>query len=719
MRKSEAEKSSADAEKKEVEMKADAGKVMKEGTDGEQTTEEKTDGREDVEKEAGEEVKAPRPMTLKELLILLKPFFWPEDGTDGVVTNRIRACSTWFCVIASRVCGVYSPFFIETATNELVAGDLTAAWLAIVGFALLRIGASMFKELQGTLYVKVKQQASVQLTLQTFVHVHNLSLGWHLSKKTGSVMKSVDRGVLAANTLVQWMFLYLVPSLAECAAVIILFFAKFRMWTIAVVITGGIFLYFAVTIKITVWRTKFREKQNKYDNDFHDKAQDSIVNFETVKYFTAEKYEANRYLTSVAKYESQVSNTQSSTYLLNFTQQLILQLTLLGALLLAAQGVRNGKMTLGAWVAVMSWILQIFQPLQFLGFVYSGIVQALIDVRNLTELLNEEPDIVDSKGATDIPYYAASLALRSGEDCLRERAPSGASDKNRDVEAAVPLKQGKVDLSAGVSVEFKEVGFHYPTQPVERGLKRVSFTLPAGTTTAVVGSTGAGKTTLSRLLFRFYDILEGSVYIDGQSIRESTQQSVRGMIGIVPQDTVLFNDTIAYNIRYGRQDASDEEIEVAAKSAQIMDFINALPQGWETIVGERGLKLSGGEKQRVAIARCLLKNPPIVVLDEATSALDTVTENSVQEALESLGQNRTVLIIAHRLSTIKNADQIIAMDNGEVKEVGTHDELFDREGGIYSKLWKMQQRQNGSESDLVALAAESVQPVVEAEAEAV
>ena len=274
----------------------------------------------------------------------------------------------------------------------------------------------------------------------------------------------------------------------------------------------------------------------------------------------------------------------------------------------------------------------------------------------------------------------------------------------------MPLKGNKIDLSAGVGVEFKEVSFHYPTQPPEKGLKRVSFTLPAGTTTAVVGSTGAGKTTLSRLLFRFYDPLEGSVMIDGQDINISTQQSVRGLIGFVPQDTVLFNDSIAYNIRYGRQDATDEEVEAAAKSAQIVDFINSLPKGWDTIVGERGLKLSGGEKQRVAIARCLLKNPPIVVLDEATSALDTVTENSVQMALDSLGQNRTVLIIAHRLSTIKNADQIIAMDNGEVKEVGTHDELIEKgSDGIYAKLWSMQQRQTGSESDLVALAADEVQ----------
>lgn len=670
-----------------------------------------TEGEEEDKKE---NTLATKGMTFWELMFVLKPFFWPNEGTEGMFVNRVRASSTWFSVLSGRICSIYAPFFIQDATNSLVAGDYDDAVINILSYVMLRIGASGFKELQGALYVGVKQQGSIQLTLDTFIHIHSLSLSWHLNKKTGGVMKSLDRGVAAVNQLVMWLFLYLIPAMAEALAVIVLFFVSFNQWEVAVTILGGVVLYFYVTIRITIWRKKFREKQNKYDNDFHDKAQDSIVNFETVKYFTAEKYEANRYLESVTKYEKNVSNTMNSMQLLNFVQQLILNATMLGALILCAGAVYRDEMSLGGWVAVMAWIIQIFQPLNFLGSIYSGIVQALIDVRNLTELLNEEPDIVDKPDATDIPFFASQMRARLSNSVKAGRSSSvGSNSDNMESEKEKALDNR--DLSMGVGVEFKDVDFHYPSQPEEKGLKKVSFTMPAGSTTAIVGGTGAGKTTLSRLLFRFYDPKDGLVLIDGQDVTKSTQKSVRGMIGIVPQDTVLFNDTIRYNIRYGRQDATEEEIRQAAESAQILDFIESMPEGFDTVVGERGLKLSGGEKQRVAIARCLLKNPPIVVLDEATSALDTVTENSVQEALDTLGTNRTVLIIAHRLSTIKHADQIVAMDNGRVAEVGSHEELCGKVDGIYAKLWSMQQRSNASSDNLVAQVEVLGEEVLQAE----
>lgn len=666
-----------------------------------------------------------KSMSFWELMYVLRPFFWPNAGSDGVLMNRIRSVSTWVSVGCGRSSAVVSPLYLAIATNKLIEGDYDTAVTNIVIYCMLKLASSFFKELQGALYVRVKQQASIELQENTFTHLHNLSLGWHLTKKTGTVMKSMDRGIEATGQLVTYMFLFLVPAILECAAVILLFFFKYQEWSIALVIAGGVISYFIVTIAITIWRKKFRDKTNKHDNAFHDKAQDSIVNFETVKYFTAEAYEIQRYKDSVVKYKQYEGVTLTSMQLLNFVQQMILNTTLMGAMIISAKKVSDGRMTIGAWVALQAWIIQMFLPLNFLGSIYGMVVNALIDVRNLSELLNEEPDLVDSPDAKDIPFFTALQKKReteSKEILVRRSNSRDSKDERSEKSNGIPTTAVEVEmmetgalLSAsdkeralidadalafnpedGVDVQFKDVHFHYPTQPADKGLQGVSFHMPRGTTTAIVGSTGAGKTTISRLLFRFYDVLKGSVQVGGHDISKATQRSVRGMIGIVPQDTVLFNESIKYNILYGRMDATEEEVELAAESAQIKKFIEGLPEKWETVVGERGLKLSGGEKQRVAIARCLLKNPPIVVLDEATSALDTVTENSVQEALDALGTNRTVLIIAHRLSTIRHADQIIVMDKGVIKERGSHEDLLEIPDGIYSNLWNMQLRKEFS-----------------------
>lgn len=607
-------------------------------------------------------------LSFYELAVVLRPFFWPAQGTDGAVVNRARAILTWVMVSASKACSLVSPVFLQTAVNALVSGDWQAAAIGIILYNVLRLAQSVFKEFQSILYIRVNQQASIELQEYTFGHLHQLSFNWHVQKKTGNIVRVMDRGKEAANILITYLFLFLIPALAECVAVVILFFVQYNQFGIALLVLGGVILYAVFTVRVTLWRKKYREKSNDQDNDFHYKSTDSILNYETVKYFTNEDFEKKRFRESVVKFQGYNSKTQFSLSLLNIGQQFFLIGTILGTALISGQSVVNGTMTIGGWVALQSWVVQIFVPLGFLGSVYAMIIQALVDVKNLSELLIESPDIVDPPNAQ--PIFPSTVAKATPADIESpSEAPGG-----------------------GVSVEFRNLYFHYPTQDEDKGLRNVSFTVKAGTTTAVVGSTGAGKTTISRMLFRFYDPQLGEVLLDGKDIKQFSQKSVRQAIGIVPQDTVLFNDTLLHNIRYGRLDATMEEVEAAARAAQILTFIEAMPDKWETTVGERGLKLSGGEKQRVAIARCLLKNPPVVLLDEATSALDTVTESSVQEALRTLGQNRTVLVIAHRLSTIKHADQIVVLNHGEVAEVGTHEELLAIERGIYANLWNTQLR---------------------------
>mmetsp|Transcript_11125 Transcript_11125/g.18335 ORF Transcript_11125/g.18335 Transcript_11125/m.18335 type:complete len:917 (-) Transcript_11125:49-2799(-) len=610
------------------------------------------------------------------LLTILKPYFWPDATATSAAINRVRAITTWVCVASAKGCSLYAPILLGKASTALTRLDYETAIKNVVFYTVTQLAGSTLKECQSLIYLKVGQAAFVQISELSFNHLHSLSLDWHLRKKLGEVLRSMDRGVAACDTLMRYLFLWLLPALAECLLVTIIFASYFDYFPLAVSVFFFIFTYVTWTVLVTLWRRKFRKKVTKFDNNFHDICTDSLVNFECVKYFTNEEYESRRYGESVQKYQTQDVNVKASMSFLNVTQQVLLQACLATCLSLAvvsirgrmdcciAEGCTDGNSTccsnsticsgleMGDFIAVLSYTLNLFMPLNFLGSVYNAIVMALIDLANLSELLSESPDVTDAPDAMDLP------------------------SRNAD--------------SSDTVVEFDNVKFHYPTQPDTKGLKGLSFKMKRGTVTAVVGPTGEGKTTVSRLLFRFYDVIGGAVKVNGVDVRSLKQKSLRGAIGVVPQNTSLFNDTMKNNIKYGKQDASDEEVMQVIEDAQLKDFVESLPEGMDTMVGDRGLKLSGGEKQRTAIARCLLKNPSIVILDEATSALDTVTENSVQDALDRLGSDRTVLVIAHRLGTIREADNIIVLGDGVVAEQGTHDELMQKEGGKYAAMWNMQ-----------------------------
>ncbi len=463
----------------------------------------------------------------------------------------------------------------------------------------------------------------------------------------GDVLRSMDRGVESANQVVSYLFLYLIPAIVESIVVVIIFGMHFELATLSLVALVALIFYTYVTVNITLWRKKFREATTKHDNEYHDKATDCLTNFETVKYFTNEAFEVGTFKQAIKKYQKHSVSTRASLSLLNASQALIIQITIFASLAIAIPHVINAdhNMDLGSFVAINVYLMNLFIPLGFLGSIYNMVIKAYVDMKKLGELLAVEPDIADHANAK-------------------------------------PL----MNTEQAITVDFNQVTFHYPTQDPLSGLRNVSFTIPPGTTTALVGHTGSGKSTISRLLFRFYDIEHGEILINKQNIKLIQQQSLRKSIGIVPQDVVLFNDTILHNIKYGRMDARMEDVEQAAKDARIYDFIQALPLKWNTSVGERGLRLSGGEKQRIAIARTLLKNPPLVILDEATSALDNTTEKEIQDALASLRVNRTMLVIAHRLTTICNANEIIVLNNGTIIEKGTHDELLER-NGEYKRLW--------------------------------
>jgi len=571
---------------------------------------------------------AKKSLNIRELLRVLSPYFWPDEGSDGALINRIRSTSTWLLVSASKACSLIAPLYLAAATNELADGEVSAATSSIIIYCVLRFLSSFFKELQSIVYIKVKQQASIELQELVFAHLHSLSLHWHITKKTGSVMKSMDRGVDAVNQLVSYLFLFLVPAILECLAVVILFLSKFRQWQLGLFVFSGVLLYSLMTIIIAQWRKKFREQSNKHDNDYHDQANDSIINFETVKYFTNEQYEIKTFKDMVIKYQQLSSSTQLSAAFLNISQQFILNGTMIGTMIIAGYAVAHGEMSIGNWIAVQTWVSTIFVPLNFLGSIYSAILQAFIDIQNLSELLAQQPDIKDPPGALPIPLIQPSNYSGYGNS-------SGNLDDegDADIEQGIALqplnritpsivnKLGGHPVTNGVRIEFRDVCFHYPEQPSERGLQKISFVVPAGTTTAIVGHTGSGKTTISRLLYRFYEPTAGSIYFNEFDITKFAQQSIRKCIGIVPQDTVLFNNTILHNISYGNLTATKEEIEYIAECSKIRTFIETLPDTWKTVVGERGLKLSGGEKQRIAIARCLLKNPPIVLLDEVIIVL--------------------------------------------------------------------------------------------------
>jgi len=651
----------------------------------------------------GEDKKA-KGLSFMELMKVLKPFFWPDRGTDGALLNRIRAVSTYILIGISKVCSVFAPFFLKDATDALLKSDYDAAVEAIIWFCVLKFSTALFKELQGIMYLKVKQQATIELAETVYTHIHNLSLHWHLSKKTGNTVRVMDRGFQSSDLIVTRMFLSLIPALAECLAVVVLFLAKYGSPALGLTVFVGTFLYSVSTVLVTKYRNKLKTKANAKDNLYHELAVDSLLNYETVKYFTNENHEVSKYTTAVARYQEYNRLIMFSLGGLNSMQQFIQYVTLACVMIISASAVIDGRQTVGDFVAIYSWVITIFTPLFFLGTIYSMVLNALVDMTNLSEVLNTPPQLVDEPNAPTIqttwtkPTAAIGTDTGTGTGTVGTTASDidmAIDDVEKGLELVATSKTSKWGHpSRGALVEFREVRFNYPTQPESNGLKGISFTVHPGTTTAIVGSTGAGKTTISRLLTRFYDPVSGSVSINGTDIKTVQQTSVRGAIGVVPQDIVLFNDTILQNISYGDLNAPFEKVKEAAAAAQILDFIEGLPKKWETPVGERGLKLSGGEKQRVGIARCLLKNPPIVLFDEATSALDTETEHSIQKALSALAQNRTVLVIAHRLSTIAAANEIIVLEEGNITERGQHKELSLRPDGRYNQLWAMQIKAN-------------------------
>ncbi len=578
-----------------------------------------------------------------EFRTMLRPYFWP-DGCHP----RFLVVLTWTALIGSKVMSIIGPLFIGYAADQLVH-EGTVPWKYIILYCFFQSFGFALRQFQNAIYLRVKQEAFAQLAKITFRHLHSLSLSWHLKKKMGNVLRSMDRGISSADTVVSYLFLYLLPSIVESLVVFIIFYTYFGQPLLSAVIFIHLVLYFVVTVQITIWRKRYRKATNKHDNDFHDKATDSLINYETVKYFGNEDYEAERYIDSIRKYQKYNVSTQVSLSVLNTLQTLVIQMSLMFSMMITAYRISQGELSIGDFSAVNAYVLNLFQPLSFLGSIYDSVVQAFVDMSNLSELLAEEPDIVDKPNAQPLHFH---------------------------------------DENSGAKIEFRNVCFRYPEQV--SGIQNVSFVVEPGTTTAIVGSTGAGKSTIARLLFRFYEPSEGGVYIDDQNISDVTQRSLRLAIGVVPQDTCMFNETLLHNIKYGKLTATLDEVEEACRSAQILEFIEAQKAQWETKVGERGLRLSGGEKQRVAIARALLKDPPIVLLDEATSALDSVKEQEIQSALRSLERGRTTLVIAHRLSTIKHAEQILVLEKGQVVERGTHVQLLEIPGGRYAQLWNQQ-----------------------------
>ncbi|QGX98773.1 ABC transporter ATP-binding protein/permease [Roseovarius faecimaris] len=577
------------------------------------------------------------------------PYLWPADNASV----KLRVVTALGLLVLAKLVAVGTPFFYKAAVDALAGEGQSAAWMLgagavglTVAYGLARLMNVGFQQLRDAVFAKVGQRALRAIALQTFEHIHRLSLRYHIARKTGGLSRIIERGVKGVDFLLRFLIFSIIPLILELLLIGVILWTLFDIWYLAVV-AGVIALYILFTFKVTEWRVRLRKAMNDQDTDANQKAIDSLLNFETVKYFGAEGREARRYDEAMAGYEKFALQTSYSLAFLNFGQSFLITAGLIIVMVMAAIGVQNGSMTVGDFVMVNAYMIQITMPLNFLGTVYREIRQSLVDMGEMFELLEQPPEVSDKPGAPALKVGGGTVALR-------------------------------------------DVQFGYePERPI---LKGVSLEVPAGQTVAVVGPSGSGKSTIGRLLFRFYDVQDGAVMIDGQDVRDVTQDSLHAAIGVVPQDTVLFNDTIGYNIAYGRDDATQSEIEEAARAAQIHDFIARLPQGYDTLVGERGLKLSGGEKQRVGIARTLLKDPPILLLDEATSALDTETERDIQGALARAGQGRTVITIAHRLSTIADADRIVVLEEGRIAEQGTHAELLEREGR-YASLWQRQARE--------------------------
>ena len=573
------------------------------------------------------------------LVPMLMPYLWEY---------RWRVAAALACLIIAKLANVGVPLVLKEAVDAL---DPTRAVIAVpfallLAYGLLRLSTTLFAELRDVVFVPVGQRAVRRLGLMVFRHLHSLSLRFHLERQTGGVSRDIERGTNGVSTLLSYMLFSIVPVILEFALVAAVLFAKFD-WRFVAVTFAAVAVYIGYTFAISEWRMGIRRRANELDSRANTRAIDSLLNYETVKYFNNEEYEAARYDENLRSYEAAAVKSEASLGLLNTGQSMIIAAAVTVLMILAAEGVAAKTLTLGDLVMINALLIQLYIPLNFLGMVYREIKQARIDMDRMFRLLDENREIEDRPGA-------------------------------------VPLPAGRA------TIRFDRVGFAYDSRRAI--LQEVSFEVPAAGKVAVVGASGAGKSTLARLLYRFYDVNEGAVRVNGMDIRDATQASLRAAIGIVPQDTVLFNDTIYYNIRYGRPGASREEVIAAAQAAHIHDFIASLPDGYESMVGERGLKLSGGEKQRVAIARAILKDPRILIFDEATSALDSKSEKSIQAELNRIARGHTTLVIAHRLSTVMDADQILVMDHGRIVERGTHRELLER-GGAYFQMWTLQQQE--------------------------
>jgi ATP-binding cassette, subfamily B, heavy metal transporter len=601
---------------------------------------------------AGGAPKTPAPQrsdwsTLKRLF----PYLWDY---------KWRVVAALAFMVCAKLANVGVPLLLKTLvdTMNMKPGDARAVLVVpaalLLGYGLLRLSTTLFTELRELVFAKATEGAARRISLEVFRHLHALSLRFHLERQTGGMTRDIERGTRGVHSLISYSLYSIVPTLIEVTLVLSLLAVKFDVWFAG--ITGiALVFYIFFTVKVTEWRTQFRKTMNELDSSAHSRAVDSLLNYETVKYFNNEEFEASRYDEGLVRYRQAAIKSQNTLSLLNTGQQVIIAIALVTMLWRATQGVVDGRMTLGDLVMVNAFMIQLYIPLGFLGVIYREIKQSLTDLEKMFTLMEREREIADVPGAQPIRI--------EGSPVLR----------------------------------FENVSFAYEsTRPI---LHNVSFEIPPGKTVAVVGSSGAGKSTLARLLFRFYDVQQGRITIAGQDIKQVTQASVRQAIGIVPQDTVLFNDTVEYNIAYGKPGASHAEVEEAARAAHIHGFISATPLGYKTMVGERGLKLSGGEKQRVAIARTLLKNPPVVIFDEATSALDSANERAIQAELRTTAQNKTTLVIAHRLSTVVDAHEILVMDAGRIIERGNHAALL-AAGGRYAEMWAMQQQSQQIEDEI-------------------